>query len=55
MTSCTLGAQIGVERVIVSGRVRVFLKPLLDSMPIIGAVQVCSPTFWVQDLNHAPS
>ncbi len=33
-------AQVGVERVIVSGRVRVLLRPLMDTLPIIGAVQV---------------
>ncbi len=32
--------QVGVERVIMSGRVRLYLKPLLDSLPIVGAVQV---------------
>ncbi|BDA49969.1 probable Synaptotagmin-5 at N-terminal half [Coccomyxa sp. Obi] len=35
-----INIQVGVERVIMSGRVRLYLKPLLDFLPIIGAVQV---------------
>lgn len=32
--------QASVEDIIISGRVRVVLKPLLDRLPLVGAVQV---------------
>ncbi|EIE23045.1 hypothetical protein COCSUDRAFT_63427 [Coccomyxa subellipsoidea C-169] len=40
ITLYILFQSVGVERVIVSGRVRVLLRPLMDTLPIIGAVQV---------------
>ncbi len=33
-------AQIGLERVIMRGKLRVSWKPLMDEVPLIGAVKV---------------
>ena len=33
-------AQVGVEKVTLNGRVRITLKPLVDEMPIVAAMQV---------------
>ena len=32
--------QVGVEKVTLNGRVRITLKPLMDEMPIVAAMQV---------------
>ena len=32
--------QVGVEKVTLSGRVRITMKPLMDEMPIVAAMQV---------------
>jgi len=32
--------QVGVEKVTLNGRVRMTLKPLMDEMPIVAAMQV---------------
>jgi hypothetical protein len=32
--------QVSVEDIIISGRVRIILKPLLEHLPIVGALQV---------------
>ena len=34
------GVQVGVEKVTLNGRVRLTLKPLMDDMPIVAAIQV---------------
>ena len=31
--------QVGTEKLIVQGRVRLTLKPLMDELPIVGAIQ----------------
>ena len=36
--ACT---QVSVEDIIISGRVRIILKPLLEHLPVVGALQVC--------------
>ena len=38
-------AQVGVEKVTLNGRVRITLKPLMDEMPIVAAMQV-RPFCW---------
>ena len=37
--------QVGVEKVTLNGRVRITLKPLMDEMPIVAAMQV-RPFHW---------
>lgn len=32
--------QVGVEKVTLNGRMRMTLKPLMDEMPIVAAIQV---------------
>ena len=36
--------QVSVEDIIISGRIRVIMKPLLDRLPLVGALQV--PATW---------
>ena len=38
--------QVGTEKLIVNGRVRLILKPLLDELPIVGAIQVSFSLSW---------
>lgn len=33
-------SQVGVEKISLNGRVRMTLKPLMDEMPIVAAIQV---------------
>lgn len=40
------GVQVGVEKVTLNGRIRLTLKPLMDDMPIVAAIQV-SPQLWL--------
>ena len=42
----TAGVQVGVEKVTLNGRIRLTLKPLMDEMPIVAAIQV-SPQLWL--------
>ena len=37
-------SQVGVEKISLNGRVRMTLKPLMDEMPIVAAIQVCQLT-----------
>lgn len=37
------GVQVGVEKVTLNGRIRLTLKPLMDDMPIVAAIQVSMP------------
>ena len=39
-TGCLLLLQAGVQKLIMNGRLRVSFKPLLNSVPIIAAIQV---------------
>ena len=32
--------QVGTEKLILNGRVRIIMKPLMDELPIVGAIQV---------------
>lgn len=34
--------QVGVEKITLNGRMRMTLKPLMDDMPIVAAIQVGS-------------
>ena len=36
-----MGMQVGTEQLIVTGRVRIALKPLIDDLPVVAAIQVC--------------
>ena len=54
------GVQVGVEKVTLNGRVRMTLKPLMDEMPIVAAIQVgtMSKLVWVVACcmgGHRPS
>ena len=46
--------QAGVQKLIMNGRLRVSFKPLLNSVPIIAAIQVwaCLLESSLQDLHH---
>lgn len=44
--SNSCGVQVGVEKVTLNGRIRLTLKPLMDDMPIVAAIQV-SPQLWL--------
>ena len=35
-----LPVQVGTEKLIVTGRIRISLKPLIDDLPVVAAIQV---------------
>ena len=44
------GVQVGVEKVTLNGRIRLTLKPLMDDMPIVAAIQV-SQQLWLAHMG----
>ena len=53
-TGCLPLLQAGVQKLIMNGRLRVSFKPLLNTVPIIAAIQVraCLLESMLQDLHH---